>query len=56
MVTTRSGKKNAVAEEIAVLEAEVERVIALETTPVGNRADLVERLTRLKTRAAMLEN
>ena len=39
-------------QQIADLEAETKRVSALSTTSEANRADLSERLQRLKDRAA----
>jgi hypothetical protein len=40
-------------EEIATLEAEVTRVVALSTTTERERADLADRLRRLKKKAGM---
>lgn len=40
-------------EEIARLEAEMTRVVALTTTSEAARADLADRLRRLKTKAGM---
>jgi predicted nucleic acid-binding Zn-ribbon protein len=42
----------ALATEIASLESEIARVSALRTTTDANRADLQERLRRLKENAA----
>ena len=44
----------ALEEEIANLEAEVHRVVALSTTTDISRADLVERLLRLKKKAGIM--
>lgn len=54
MVTPKSIIRRAFAEEIASLEAEVGRVIAMKITPAASRADLVLRLDSVKTKAAIL--
>jgi hypothetical protein len=54
MVTAQAFIQRAFAKEIAELESEVGRVIALKVTPVLARAALVERLDRVKAKAAML--
>ena len=56
MVTTQAFIRLAFAEEIAELEAEVSRVVALKITPERVRAALVERLDSVKAHAATLCN
>lgn len=56
MVTPNYFIQHAFTEEIASLEAEVGRVVALKITPATSRADLVLRLDRVKTKAAILCN
>jgi hypothetical protein len=56
MVRTQAFIQHVFAEEIAELEAEVCRVVALNTTTEPVRADLAQRLDRVKAHAAMLCN
>jgi hypothetical protein len=54
MATAKSMSQPAFEEEIARLEAELTRVVALTTTSDADRADLTDRLRRLKQKAGML--
>jgi hypothetical protein len=56
VTTTQAFIRRTFAAEIAELEVEVHRVIALKGPPAPIRADLVDRLGRIKTKAAMLCN
>lgn len=56
MVTPKSFIQRAFAEEIASLEAEVGRVIAMKITPATSRTDLILRLDSVKVKAAILCN
>jgi hypothetical protein len=56
MVTTQTFIQQAFVQEIAELEAEVGRVVALKTTPEPVGAALIERLDSVKAHAAMLCN
>ena len=52
MAPAESKSPTALAEELISLEAELARVVALSTTSDAQRADLTERLRRLKKKAA----
>ena len=53
MAPARSISQTALEEEITQLEAELTRVVELSTTSDAERADLTDRMRRLKTKAGM---
>ena len=54
MPTAMSKRQPTVEEEIANLEAEMTRVVALSNTSDTERTDLADRLRRLKNKARIL--